>query len=160
MNGVKGSLGRLSMKTGQEVTFKLSLVDAETDTPVKVRSLSMTFLDLDEGKKGKGRCSVEVCSAEQFVLEGSELAVSSSGGCSAATSTTQGTAKDNPSSVEGALVDDVASRRVVSYVFGEDDDGIYSFKLTAGKGFGQRNFLFTMTPGAACARDSHMPEGR
>jgi len=158
-NGIKGSLGRLNMKTGQENTFHVAVVDAETDEPVQLGALPMTFLDLDEGKKGKGRVSVSVCDAEQFTANPSELTLSAPGGCATATSSTKGTSKDNPSSVEGAMSDDVASKRVVSYIMDATETGIYTFKLTVAKGFGRRNFLFTLTPGAACSDEANMPAG-
>merc|ERR1711957_796370 len=147
------------MKTNQDVEFQLSVIDAESGSPVQLGALPMTFLDLDEGKKGKGRVSVSVCGAEQFTASPSELTVSAPGGCAVATSSTKGTSRDNPSSVEGALTDDVASKRVVSYIMDPTDIGIYSFKLTVAKGFGMRNFLFTLTPGAACSDQANMPEG-
>jgi len=159
MNGVKGSLGRLNMKTNQEVAFQLSVIDADSGAPLQLGALPMTFLDLDEGKNGKGRASVSVCNSEQFTVTPSELVLSFPEGCATATSSTKGTARDNPSSVEGALTDGVASRRVISYIMKEADSGIYSFKLSVAKGFGQRNFLFTLTPGAACSDESALPAG-
>jgi len=159
MNGVKGSLGRLNMKTNQENEFQLSVIDADSGAPVQLGALPMTFLDLDEGKKGKGRVSVSTCNSEQFTLNPSELVLSFPEGCAMATSSTKGSARDNPSSVEGALIDSVASRRVVSYVMEATDSGVYSFKFSVAKGFGYRNFLFTLTPGAACSDESAMPAG-
>ena len=159
-NGLKGSLGRLSMKAGQENTFQLAVVDAKTKEPLKLgHALPMTFLDLDEGKKGKGRATVSVCEAQQFVTSSSELTASSGGGCSTVASSARGNSKDNPSSVEGALSDDVASRRVASYMFDATDSGIYEFKLALAKGYGNRNFLFSLSPGAACSDDTRMPTG-
>jgi hypothetical protein len=159
-NGVKGSLGRLNMKTNQEVTLQIAVVDAATNEPVMLsKSLPITFLDLDEGKKGKGRVTVTACGAQQFVTQSSELSSSTADGCSSVASTTRGTAKDNPSSVEGALTDDVASKRVVSYVMDATDTGIYSIKLNVAKGYGYRNFLFTLTPGAACSNEANLPKG-
>lgn len=160
-NGVKGSLGRLSMKTNQVVTFHIAIVDATTTEVLQLGgALPITFLDLDEGKNGKGRATVSVCDAEQFVTTSSELSTSTTAdGCFAAASSTRGNSKDNPSSVEGALTDDVASRRVVSYIMETTDSGIYTFKLNVAKGFGSRNFLFSLTPGAACINDANMPKG-
>merc|ERR1719329_1450973 len=70
-----------------------------------------------------------------------------------------GTGADNPSSVEGAFADDVASKRVVSYVFTQSQSGIYSFTFDVSKGHGYRNFLFSLSPGAACITDTNMPQG-
>merc|ERR1719174_2474244 len=126
---------------------------------MKVDSLGMTFLDLDEGKNGKGRVSVTACGAEQFATEATELTLSHDGTCSSATSSTRGNGADNPSSVEGGLADAVASKRIVSYVFGASEDGIYPFTLSSTPGFGVRNFLFSLTPGAACIDEANMPAG-
>jgi len=159
-NGVKGSLGRLSMKTGQENTFQVAIVDAETNEPLQLDgALPITFLDLDEGKNSKGRATVSVCGAEQFVTPSSELTLATEAGCASAASSTRGNAKDNPSSVESALTDGVASRRVVSYIMEATETGIYTFKFTVAKGFGYRNFLFSLAPGAACSDETNMPNG-
>jgi len=157
-NGLAGSLGRLSLKTDQRVTFKLAVVNAAGE-PLQVNSLGMTFLDLDEGKKGKGRVSVTACGGEQFVPELTELALTHDGSCSSATSSTRGTGQDNPASIEGGLADAVASKRIVSYVLKSSADGIYSFSLSSTPGFGVRNFLFSLSPGAACINEDNMPEG-
>jgi hypothetical protein len=157
-NGVTGSLGRLSMKTDQRVTFKLALVNGAGDN-LKVDSLGITFLDLDEGKKAKGRVAVTACGAEQFTPEGTELTLTHDGQCSSATSSTKGNGKDNPSSVEGGLADAVASKRIVSYIFQASEDNIYTFSFSVTPGFGVRNFLFSLTPGAACIDESNMPDG-
>jgi len=159
-NGVKGSLGRLNMKTGQENTFQVAIVDAETNEPLQLDgALPITFLDLDEGKNSKGRATVSVCGAEQFVTPSSELTLATEAGCASAASSTRGNAKDNPSSVESALTDGVASRRVVSYIMEATETGIYTFKFTVAKGFGYRNFLFSLAPGAACSDETNMPNG-
>jgi len=157
-NGVTGSLGRLNLKAGQTVNLEVSIVDAESGDRVKVDGLPMTFLDIDEGKRGKGRATVSVCGAEQFLPSPSELTlgVEDGGRCRTATSSVAGNSKDNPSSVEAALVSLVASKRVVSYVFNSDTD-TYSVTLQVAKGYGYRNFLFSMLPGAACADDSNLP---
>jgi len=157
-NGVVGSLGRLSMKTAQTVNFKLAVVNAAKEN-VPIGSLAMTFLDLDEGKKGKGRVSVTACHADQFALESTELVLSHDGDCSTATSSTKGTGADNPRSVEGGLADEVGSKRIVSYIFESSEDGVYSFTFDVSKGYGLRNFLFSLSPGAACISDGNMPQG-
>jgi len=158
-NGMFGSLGRLSMKTKQTNNFQVAVVNARTGANVNLASLAMTFLDLDEGKNGNGRVSVSACGAEQFALDASELTLAYDGSCSSATSTTKGNGADNPSSVAGAMADDVASKRVVSYVFKPSNDGIYSFTFDVSKGYGYRNILFSLSPGAACISDTNMPEG-
>jgi hypothetical protein len=156
-NGVIGTLGRLNVKAGTSVTVDIQILESATGNVAVVDGMSITFLDLDEGKKGKGRASVTLCGAEQFVSDPSELTLTSSnaGRCSTATSSVAGTGADNPSSVEAALASDVASKRIVSYVFASGNS--FSATLDVAKGHGFRNFMFAFSPGAACTDDLNMP---
>merc|ERR1712032_1719100 len=105
MNGAKGELGRLNLMTGSSLGFTISLKDAETGEVVNIGGLPITFLDVDEGKGGSGRATVAACNAERFMADPTELTAGDLNGCPSATSSTAGTAKDNPASVEGALMD-------------------------------------------------------
>jgi len=154
-NGVIGSLGRLNVKTGNSVTLNFQVLDAATGIAVNVDGMSMTFLDIDEGKNGKGRASVTACGGQQFLPNPSELTLSATGTCSTASSSVAGTSADNPSSVDAALSSDVASKRVVSYVFAPAN--MFTVTLDVAKGYGFRNFMFALVPGAACSDDSNLP---
>jgi hypothetical protein len=156
-NGVIGTLGRLNVKAGTSVTLDIQVLDSATGNAVNLDGFAVTFLDLDEGKKGKGRASVTVCGAEQFVPNPTELTLTSAnaGRCSTATSSVAGTGADNPKSVDGALTNDVASKRVVSYVYESGD--AFSVTLDVAKGYGYRNFMFALVPGAACSDDLNLP---
>ena len=156
-NGVIGTLGRLNVKAGTSVTVNIQILESDTGNVAILDGLSITFLDLDEGKKGKGRASVTVCGAEQFVTDHSELTLTSSnaGRCSTATSSVTGNGADNPNSVEAALASDVASKRIASYVFATGNS--FSATLDVAKGHGFRNFMFAFSPGAACTDDLNMP---
>jgi len=153
VNGVKGELGRLSINTGSTLSFTISVKEAATGAVIPVGALPVTFLDLDEGKRGSGRSTVKACNAQQFAMPETELLLSSEDGCPTATTSTAGTAKDNPSSVAGALVDGVAKRRVASYLASPTAENKYAFSIAVGRGFKQRNFLFAFDTGMAC-----MPE--
>jgi len=157
-NGISGVLGRINVQTGTSVDLEVSLVDADSGEAISIDGLPMTILDLDEGKNGKGRATVSTCGAEQFVMKPSELTLTTdaSGDCKTATSSVKGNAKDNPSSVEAALTSDVASGRIVSYVY-QGEASVFAFTLTVAKGYGQRNFFLSLKPGAACADDSNLP---
>lgn len=156
-NGVVGTLGRLNVKTGNSVNLDFQILDSATGEAVSVDGLSLTFLDLDEGKNGNGRASVTVCGAQQFVANPSELTLTtdSPGVCSTASSSVAGTSADNPSSVAAALASDVASKRIASYVFRAGTT--FSATLDVAKGYGYRNFMFALDPGAACSDDSNLP---
>jgi len=151
MNGVKGELGRLNLMTGSTLSFTLSVKDAETGETVSVGNLPVTFLDLDEGKGGSGRATVAACNAERFMSDPTELTVGDVGGCPSVTSSTAGTAKDNPASVEGALVDAVAKMRVASFIAPPTAENKYAFSIDIAKGWKQRNVLFAISSGMACA---------
>jgi len=154
-NGVMGSLGRLNLKVGNSVTLNFQVLNSATGVAVNVDGLSMTFLDIDEGKKGKARASVTACGAQQFVSTSSELTLTETGTCSTASSSVAGTSADNPSSVEAAVASDVASKRIVSYVF--EPATTFTITLALAKGWGFRNFMFALSPGAACSDDSNLP---
>merc|ERR1719281_1552125 len=55
MNGNKGQFGRINLRCGANAAFEFKWVDSETGAPVEVSDVSVTFYDMDEGKKGKGR---------------------------------------------------------------------------------------------------------
>merc|ERR1719201_2239329 len=58
-------------------------------------------MDLDQGKKGKQRESVEICgAADAIITDDSEIELTTSGNCVKATSSTHGTGKDNPEVLE------------------------------------------------------------
>jgi len=156
-NGVVGTLGRLNLKAGKSVSLDFQILDSTTGIAVSVDVLSLTFLDIDEGKKGKARASVTACGAQQFVSNPSELTLTadSTGRCSTATSSVAGTKADNPSSVEAALTSDVASKRIASYVF--EAASTFSVTLDLAKGYGYRGFMFALVPGAACSDDANLP---
>lgn len=156
MNGVKGALGRLNLQTGSTLTFSVSIKDAGTGESLDIGSLPMTFLDLDEGKAGSGRATVSACNAERFMADPTELVVGEVDGCPSVTSSTAGTAQDNPSSVEGALADEVAKLRVATFVSQADAGNKYMFKIDIAPGWKQRNLLFAFSVGMACT-EGNMP---
>lgn len=151
MNGVKGALGRLNLQTGSSLSFSISVKDAVTGESINVGDLPVSFLDLDEGKGGSGRATVSSCNAERFMGNPTELAAGDVGGCPSVTSSTAGTAKDNPSSMEDALSDDLKKGRVATFVAQADAQNKYMFSIDIAKGWKQRNVLFTLSPGLACA---------
>lgn len=157
MNGVKGELGRLNLMTGSSLGFTISIKDAETGELINIGGLPMTFLDVDEGKRGAGRATVAACNAERFMADPTELTAGDKNGCPSVTSSTAGTAKDNPASVEGALVDSVGKLRVASYIAQAGADNKYSFSIDVAKGWKQRNILFALNTGLACV-NGNLPQ--
>jgi hypothetical protein len=147
-NGMKSeALATLAVQAGREGTFEFKFVVSGTDSPATPKSLVFSFLDLDQGKKGKQQESVEVCGAANAVVsDTTELAQSSSGNCLKFTSTTWGNGKDNPNSPD--TMSDVQRARAVAFgITGS------SFRATLGvtkKGSNPRKFLFAGHPSIAC----------
>jgi hypothetical protein len=147
-NGMKTEkLATLAVQAGREASFDFKFVASGTDTPATPKSLVFSFLDLDQGKKGKQQESVEVCGAVNAVVsDTSELQQSSNGNCLKFTSSTWGSGKDNPNSPE-TMSDSQRGRAVAYQIAGS------SFTATlgvTGKGANPRKFMFAGHPSLAC----------
>jgi len=147
VNGNAGAFGRLNVKCGTSVTVSMKVVDAETGNPVVLDAVALTWYDLDEGKKSKGRATVTTCgSTAAIVSENTELTVEREGDCSSATSSVAGTGKDNPTSPHN--LDSLQISRSVTLPFKQVSE--MSSTLSLAKGFKGRNFLFAIEPSVAC----------
>jgi len=147
VNGNAGAFGRLNVKCGTSVTVSMKVVDAETGNPVVLDAVALTWYDLDEGKKSKGRATVTTCgSTGAIVSENTELTVEREGDCSSATSSVAGTGKDNPTSPHN--LDSLQISRSVTLPFKQVSE--MSSTLSLAKGFKGRNFLFAIEPSVAC----------
>jgi len=150
-NGAKSdALAVIGVQAGRTSTFKFSFVQEGTDDPATPTSVMFSFLDLDQGKKGKQRESVEVCGAENAIIpDNSELEQTISGNCIKYTSTTWGNGQDNPSSPEN--MSKTQRARVVAYQIAGP-----SFTATlgvSGRGHNPRKFMFAGHPSVACVLD-------
>merc|ERR1719197_257557 len=146
-NGNSGPFGLLNVKCGTSVTVNMKVVDAENGQPVTLDTVALTWYDLDEGKKEKGRATVTACgSTGAIVSENTELTVKREGDCSSSTSSVPGTGKDNPTSPH--QLNSVQIARAVTYPF----EGVSEFSstLSLAKGYKGRNFLFALEPSVAC----------
>jgi hypothetical protein len=147
VNGNAGAFGRLNVKCGTSVTISMKVVDTETGNPVVLDAVALTWYDLDEGKKSKGRATVTTCgSTGAIVSENTELTVVREGDCSSATSSVAGTGKDNPTSPHN--LDSLQISRAVTLPFKQVSE--MSSTLSLAKGFKGRNFLFAIEPSVAC----------
>lgn len=140
-------IGTMGVKAGTEQAYKFSFVAHGTNNAVTPSNLMMSFLDLDQGKKGKQRESVEVCgNGAAITTDDTELDVAINGDCVKVTSTTAGTGADNPDNVEG--MSQMQRARVAAFeVTGS------SFTATLGvskKGHNPRRFNFAGHPSVAC----------
>merc|ERR1719454_202490 len=116
VNGLSGSLGTVSLKLGSSSTFDFTLLESGTANPVTVDGMSITFLDVDEGKRGKGRATITVCDAALSLPTETELTVTKDGTCSSVVSSKKGTGKDNPTSTSGLT--DVQTKKIASFNYG------------------------------------------
>jgi len=150
-NGVAGAFGLLSVKCGTSVSVNMKVVDSDTGSPVTLDKVAITWYDLDEGKKEKGRATVTTCgSTGAIVSENTELTLNREGHCSRATSSVAGTGKDNPKSPHN--LDSIQISRAVTLPF----EGVseWSSTLSLAKGHKGRNFLFAIEPSVACGLSS------
>jgi len=147
-NGKTGAFGIINVKCGSSVTVKMRVVDSESGSPVTLERVAVTWYDLDEGKKQKGRASVQTCgSTGAIVSENTELTVVREGGCSTATSSVAGTGKDNPRNPN--QLDTLQISRSLTLPFVGVSE--WTSTLSLAQGYKGRNFLFSLEPSVACA---------
>jgi hypothetical protein len=149
-NGKSGAFGIINVKCGTAVTVKMQVVDSESGNPVTLERVALTWYDLDEGKKGKGRAMVQTCgSTGAIVSDNTELTVDRKGECSTATSSVAGTGKDNPKSPH--QLDHIQISRSLTLPF----LGVSEWRstLSLAKGFKGRNFMFAIEPSVACGAE-------
>jgi hypothetical protein len=139
-------IGLLGVEAGTEATFEFRFVKAGTSEPVDPQSVMFSFLDIDQGKKNRQRESIQVCSGGVVVTDDNELDVVENGGCTTVTSTTHGTARDNPTSVEG-MSQIQRARSAAFFVQGSSFQAKFSVSK---KGHNPRKFMFAGHPGVAC----------
>lgn len=144
--GVAGAFGSINVKCNTEVTLLFKVVDSETGDAVTLDNVALTWYDIDEGKKGKGRSTVTACGDGLLTSSSSELAIANHGSCWSATSSVAGTKADNPS--DPFTLTRAQRQRVATFPF----SGVSQFvsTLNVEKGFGGRNFQFAIEPGVAC----------
>jgi len=146
--GLSGSLGVINVACGTEALLTLKIVNSETGAPVVVDNVAISWYDIDEGKRGKGRSTVTSCGDGLITSSNSELAVRHLGSCWSATSSTPGTKADNPSAP--IPLTELQRGRVATFVF--SDVSSFTATLRVDSGRGGRNFLFAMDPGVAAKR--------
>jgi hypothetical protein len=141
-NSVKNGLGVLNMRCGTSASLKIK-IESTAGEPISVDALALTVYDLDEGKKAKGRTTVTACGSTMNA--GAELA-ENAGDCPSVTSTTHGTAQNNP--LEASGVSDDQKARSVSFAYGAGSS--FDFDLNMAKGHKGRNVLFALQPVVGC----------
>jgi hypothetical protein len=146
-NGNEGEFGTINVACGTEAELTFTIVQTGTNTPEPIQSASLTYYDLDEGKRAKGRMTVETCDQDETVLaENTELSQVVRGTCVSVTSSKKGSAADNPTSL--MELNDIQRARAVTYTFSELSS--WKSKVSLAKGSGGRSFLFSLQPAEAC----------
>jgi len=154
-NGNAGPFGILNVKCGSSITLNFQVVDSESGVPVVLEAVALTWYDLDEGKKEKGRATVTTCgSTGAIVSDNSELTVKRQGGCSTATSSTPGTGKDNPTSPH--RLSSLQMSRALTLPFKGVSE--WTSTLSLSKGSKGRNFMFALEPSVACGTTTESTE--
>jgi len=144
--GVNGAFGSINVKCNTEVTLLFKAVDSETGDAVTLDNVALTWYDIDEGKKGKGRSTVTGCGDGLLISSSTELTVTQLGSCWSATSSVAGTKADNPS--DPFTLTKAQRQRVATFPFSGASQFVST--LNVEKGYGSRNFQFAVEPGVAC----------
>jgi len=146
-NGNAGEFGTINVACGSSADLTFTIVQAGTNTPEPIESAVLTYYDLDEGKRAKGRMTVKTCDQQETILaENTELTQVIEGDCVSVTSSKKGSAADNPTSL--MELDDIQRARAVTYSFNK----LSTWKSTVAlaKGSGGRSFFFSLQPAEAC----------
>merc|ERR1711957_1050050 len=142
-NGNAGAFGVLNVKCGSSVTMTMKVVDSVSGAPVVLEAVALTWFDLDEGKKEKGRATVKTCgSTGAIVTSNTELTLKREGDCSTVTSSVAGTGKDNPKNPN--QLDSLQVSRAVTLPFKGVSE--WTSTLSLADGHKGRNFLFALEP--------------
>lgn len=140
-------IGYLAVTAGSSQAFEFSFYQHGTSNPVAPQSLMMSFLDLDQGRSGKQRESVEVCgAADAIVTDDTEIELSVSGDCVKATSTTAGTGRDNPDNLEEMS----QTQRARTIAYKVEGSSFTATLSVSRRGHNPRRFNFAGHPSVAC----------
>lgn len=147
-NGLVGSdFARINVKCGTGVVVEAITVKTGTMEPVSQEHIAFTLYDMDEGKRGKGRVSLQSCSTDAASFPSdTELSAFEANGCILIGSCKQGKKKNDPTSLGGLTADH--TKRSVSLFW--SNTARITFKLSVGAGTGGRNFQFAFAPTNAC----------
>lgn len=153
-NGVEGKIGRIAVTCGSSTDLEFKFEDSTTGEAVAVDNLALTFYDIDEGKKGRGREGVSVCGPDEvYTMSDTELVPSKTGDCYGYASGTKGSGKDNPTDPSDLSAEQLA--KSVTYTF--SGKSTLKWQAEAGGGCGgkikQRAVMFAFVPAVACGTD-------
>jgi hypothetical protein len=142
-----GAFGQLNLKSNHDVDLEFSFEDSTSGDEVTVDDFSISFYDIDEGKKGKSRTTLTACSADNVVVTtSSELTLDRTANCYKISSSTHGKAADNPTSA--STLSSLQASRSATFVFSNANKVHINYKIA--KGFGGRNVFFLVEPTLPC----------
>jgi len=150
-NGGRNGFGYVTTYAGHAVDVELSLVNSVTGAPFVVDELSIWMYDLDMGKKGRGKESVEICGAtntRELAPEGKRELVKGAGGpgCTKYSASVVGTAKDNPTDMY--TLTEQQQGRALKATWADSSKA--KVRVAIGEGGGGRSFQFTATALKLC----------
>jgi len=146
-SGMVSDFGIVNVLTGSSTEVEMRFVEAGSDNPTVLENIAFSLYDMDEGKAGKGRVSMQLCGPIDAAFPAnSELAVHESEGCYHISSCLRGAKGNEPASV--AAVDNAAAVRTATFWF--ERAARLSFKMEVTPGWGGRNFMFAFEPSNAC----------
>lgn len=150
VTGAKGAFGSINVKCGTNAAFEFTWVDSETGEAIEVNDVSVSFFDMDEGRKGRGRNKITACgAADLFVAADSELKTEKrSPGCFSAESTKFGQRKNEPT--DPLLLTEDHMSRAATFAFKGASSATFDVSMSKCPG-GARNLQFAVRPTVACA---------
>lgn len=149
LNGLKDGFGRINMKVGTGSHFKFTFVSAGTSNPVVLPAASITLYDLDEGKRGRGRSTIESCgTAASFIPVQTELAQQFKGDCVKTTTCKWGKKKNEPPNPTTLNDDHLARAITMSY----EQTSSFTIRWDMTHRPKGRNLQFALEALAACAK--------
>jgi len=151
-----GAFGNINLKAKHDVDLEFSFEDSVSGNALTVEAVSISFYDIDEGKKGKSRTTLTACGADNVVVTtDSELTLDDAAGCYKISSSAHGTAADNPKSA--STLSSLQASRTATFVFSDTNKVFINYKIA--KGFGARNVHFLVEPTLPCMEgyDEAMP---
>jgi len=129
-------------------TFRFTFIDSETKDEVVLPSACLTLYDLDHGKRATGQEVFQSCQHSDAALTvNTEVDTVRDGACDEFSSSTSGTAKDNPK--PGQELTSLQAARSVTLTF-EDKSNFDIVMGIVGKERGGRNFVISGNGALAC----------
>jgi hypothetical protein len=159
-NGLRGKFLSILMEAHQNLTFKISVKDTDTNEPLVLPYFSISFFDLDMSKK-KGSAEYVIAHGfdHYYVAKGARVNITDVGDGKKFMAAEIGTYKDNPEESEALDLLNKAKGVTLQYtlrdsaeftVGAEEDLDLQTIDDTDDPD--KRGFIFTLRPSILCAK--------